>query len=220
MVEDWYEEHIPETLDAEGCGGLFFRYRNVDPLATPDFDMSENFASRLDPASPGDEVQKVSWPYLAIVKVADQAWYHSKAFENIPRISKKLNPDPNGEPASAFEVFYPALRTYVTVGGGVVPGERWPSFFIGLQISSTKMDVFEELAEEAKSYPGFRGATYYKLAEGLLAVVEPGKLPPGFMMCHFDGSVQPQVQFGKHSSIVKQDIWRLVVARGDISLGI
>lgn len=220
MVKDWYQEHIPETLSAEGYGGPFLRYRNVDPAATPDFEMSENFMSRLNHDSTGDEVQKVSWPCLAIVIFADQAWCLSQAFEDIPRSSKKLNSDPNGAPASAFEVFYPALRTYVAVGGGVISGERWPSFFVGLQVSSTQEDVFEKLTSEAKKYPGFRGAVCYRLVEGYLAVTEPGKLPPGFMMYHFEGTAQPQGEFGRHSNVLKQNMWQLVVAEGDTTLGI
>lgn len=220
MVETWYEEHASDVLSSEGCGGLFLRYRNINPSAVPDVDLSTNLASRLDPSSSGDEIQEASWPYLAIVKVSDLDWYHSEGFQQIPLASQKLNPDPEGEPVSAFDGFHAALRSYVTAGGEILPGMKWPKYFVAVQVSALEDSGLDELEKKVASMTDFRGGVRYQFADGHLAAQELGNVPPGLIMYHFDGNSPPAVRLEEYSGVVKQDIWQLTMIKGDHSLSI
>jgi hypothetical protein len=69
LFDAWYDEHMNDVLNCPKNGGLFLRYRNINPYANayviPTHDAQFTSSSTPKPAV------KTTWPYLALVKLDD-----------------------------------------------------------------------------------------------------------------------------------------------------
>ncbi|KIW97757.1 uncharacterized protein Z519_01341 [Cladophialophora bantiana CBS 173.52] len=216
LIEEWYEEHIVDVLDCPGNGGLFLRYKNTDPAADPYAD--PKFAERVTPSASEKSIVETRWPNLALVKLSDVAWVASKEFNDMPRHSKLLPPEPDGSIGSAFSCWYGALRSYETVGkiDDSTGSTSRPRYILSVQTRTADESIWKALDDKYTTLPGFRGSVRYRIVKGLLEFEEPGTLPAGMVLYEFDGEVRPSVLVDDQH--LKADVWELIKEAGDLSL--
>jgi hypothetical protein len=222
LFDAWYDEHIDICLSCPGNGGLFLRYRNIDPAADAYVVPKWN-----EEPTTHDEVTSTpaptptTWPFLALVKLDDTKWVASKQFNDMSRFSKLLPPEPDGSIGSAFSCWYGALRCYETVGTIADPTGRTtrPKYILSVQLKGEGGTSAEDWEAQDKPYVGradFRGAVRYRVVEDLLAVQEPGWLPKGLVLYEFDGDEPPRAVDNK--DCFKADVWEYILEAGDSSL--
>ncbi|OCT46983.1 hypothetical protein CLCR_02604 [Cladophialophora carrionii] len=220
LFDAWYDEHINICLSCPGNGGLFLRYKNIDPqadvYAVPNWNEEP---SHNDTAT----AKPTTWPFLALVKLDDIKWVASKQFNDMSRFWKLLPPEPDGSIGSAFSCFYGALRCYETVRTVPDPTGRTtrPKYILSVQTtrgasSAAADDDWDAQDQEYVGRPGFRCAVRYRLVEDLLAAQEPGWLPKGLALYEFDGEEPPRVAVGQ--DCFKADVWEFILEAGDSSL--
>ncbi|OAP63118.1 hypothetical protein AYL99_02345 [Fonsecaea erecta] len=216
LLDAWYEEHIADVLACPGNGGLFLRYKNIDPTA--DTYVDPKFAERTTPSASEKVIVETLWPNLALVKLSDLAWLTSKQFDDMPRTSKLLPPEPDGSIGSAFSCWYGALRSYETVGkiDDKTGSTTRPKYLLSVQTKDADQSVWKALDDKYATLPGFRGSVRYRIVEGLLEFGEPGTMPAGMVLYEFDGDAPPSVLTDDHQ--LRADVWALTKEAGDPSL--
>ncbi|KIW23655.1 uncharacterized protein PV07_11838 [Cladophialophora immunda] len=216
LLDAWYEEHIVDVLACPGNGGLFLRYKNIDQTADPYVD--PKFAERATPSASEKCIVETLWPNLALVKLSDLAWLTSKQFDDMPRHSKLLPPEPDGSIGSAFSCWNGALRSYETVGktDDHTGGTSRPKYLLSVQTRTADESIWKALDDKYATLPGFRGSIRYRVVEGLLEFGEPGALPAGIVLYEFDGEAPPSVLADDHH--LRADVWELTKEAGDLSL--
>ncbi|EXJ86830.1 hypothetical protein A1O3_03784 [Capronia epimyces CBS 606.96] len=217
LLDDWYDEHKDDVLNAHGHGGLVLRYKNLDPATDPYFD--PKFADRSTSDATLRSIADSHWVYLALVKLSDLDWLTSKQFIDMPRVSKQLPPEADGSIGSAFSCWYAALRSYETVGkiDDATGKSTQPKYILSIQTRDADDSTWAALDEKYNTLPGFRGVVKYKNVNGLLEYQEPGQLPVGLALYQFDGEEPPQSPVGT-DQIVKADVWEYILEAGDKSL--
>jgi hypothetical protein len=220
LFDSWYEEHLGDVLATPGNGGLALRYINADPSV--DLWSDPDFASRYAaPETAFERISDFSWKALALVKLSDVAWCGSQVFNDMPRTSKQVPPEPDGSEGSVFSCWHAGLRTYETTQreGGVKAGSAW---LVSLQIDTASLERLQEVVDVYKKKPGYEGHLVYRLVEGYLPYPEPpspGNLPASMLLIEFGGE-KPKVEETQNVKIVRADIWQRKLARGDSSLSL
>ncbi|KIY03717.1 uncharacterized protein Z520_00408 [Fonsecaea multimorphosa CBS 102226] len=216
LLDAWYEEHLVDVLACPGNGGLFLRYKNTDQTA--DTYVDPKWAERVTPSASEKCIVETLWPNLALVKLSDLAWLTSKQFDDMPRTSKLLPPEPDGSMGSAFSCWNGALRSYETVGkiDDNTGSASRPKYLLSVQTKAADESVWEALNNKYTKLPGFRGSVRYRIVEGLLEFAEPGTMPAGMVLYEFDGEAPPSVLMDDHH--LRADVWELTREAGDLSL--
>ncbi|KAH0832525.1 hypothetical protein AYO21_10661 [Fonsecaea monophora] len=216
LLDAWYEEHMGDVLACPGNGGLFLRYKNIDPSA--DTHVDPKFAERGTPEASEKCIGETLWPYLALVKLSDLAWLTSKQFDDMPRTSKLLPLEADGSTGSAFTCWWGALRSYETVGkiDDTTGSTSRPKYLLSVQTRTADESIWKALDDKYTTQPGFRGSIKYRIVQGLLEFGEPGTMPAGMALYHFDGEAPPSVFTDGH--VVRTDVWELTKEAGDLSL--
>lgn len=218
LFDSWYEEHLTDVLSTPGNGGLALRYVNADP--TVDLWSDPNFASRsAAPETAFDRIRDFSWKALALVKLSDVAWCGSQPFNEMPRTSKQVPPEPDGSDGSVFSCWHAGLRTYETIkrDGGVKGGSRW---IVSLQMDTASLSDLEGVIDMYNAKVGYEGCIVYRVIEGYLPYPEPpspGNLPVGMLIFEFGGE-QPGIEEFEGLKVIRADVWERKLARGDIEM--
>ncbi|EXJ87859.1 hypothetical protein A1O1_04786 [Capronia coronata CBS 617.96] len=218
LLDDWYDEHKDDVLNCPGNGGLFLRYKNLDPAA--DAYADPKFADRFTPDASMKNISDARWPYLALVKLSDLNWLTSQQFLDMPRVSKVLPREPDGSMGSAFTCWHAGLRSYETVGKLADASGKTTraKYLLSVQTRDADNSTFAALDEKYSALPGFRGSIKFKKVDGLLEFQEPGALPVGLALYEFDGEEPPASTVD--TDHVKADVWELTMEAGDLSLGL
>ncbi len=212
LLDAWYDEHINICLSCPGNGGLFLRYRNVDPAS------SEYVRPKFNEGTTSEPFVPTTWPFLALVKLDDTKWLSSQQFNDMPRVSKLLPLEADGSIGSAFSCWYGALRGYETISTVADPTGQTtrPKYILSVQLKQAYSENSKALEAKYARQPGFRGAIKYRLREDLLLVQEPGVLPKSLVLFEFDGEGPPRAI--ADDSAFKVDAWELLLEAGDTSL--
>lgn len=216
LLDEWYDEHKDDVLNCPGNGGLFLRYKNLDPAAEPYAD--PKFADRFNPDASDKNISDAQWPYLALVKLSDLNWLTSQQFLDMPRVSKVLPLEPDGSIGSAFSCWHAGLRSYETVDeiADTTGKATRPKYLLSVQTRDADPSAWAALDQKYTTLPGFRGSVKFQNVNGLLEYQEPGALPVGLALYEFDGQ-QPPVP-AVDTDLIKTDVWELTLEAGDLSL--
>jgi hypothetical protein len=213
VLHAWYDEHMNDILTCPGNGGLFLRYKNLNPAA--DTYVDPQYAER---ASPGD----TTWPFLGLVKLADVQWLGAKEFAALPLTSKLLPPEADGSEGNAFSSWFGAPRSYDLVTRMPDPrgGTSRPKYVLTVQMDKTPSDdSWVDVDRQIMRRTGFRGSVKYQLSEkSLLVFQEPGELAAGLAVYEFDGEEPPQSDVEMDGHVAKVDAWELICEAGDPAL--
>ncbi|KAL2436291.1 hypothetical protein ABEF95_007765 [Exophiala dermatitidis] len=227
LLDTWYDEHKDDVLNCPGNGGLFLRYRNIDPAADayvdPGFGDRINNNTQIDPDASEKSIAAVQWPYFALVKLSDLNWLTSQQFLDMPRVSKVLPPEADGSMGSAFSCWHAGLRSYETVAREVADIDdnsmtRRPKYLLSVQTRNADDATWAALDSKYTTLPGFRGSVKYRNVNGLLEYQEPGALPLGLAIYEFDGEQPPSPTTTDVQGVVRSDVWELTLEAGDLSL--
>ena len=173
------------------------------------------------PETAPDRIREFSWKALALVKLSDVAWCSSQPFNDMPRVSAQVPPEADGSMGSVFNCWHAGLRTYETVErkGGVKAGSAW---LVSVQTETANIDDLQQLVYVYSTKPQYRGHIVYKLVEGHLPYPEPpspGNLPAGMLLIEFDGE-RPAIEAVSDVKVIRADIWKRKLARGDEGLAL